>query len=340
MPLPVIPKTPVSTASADEGRFVAPVSATRKRAPLVAGFLVLTVLLSLGGLAIIRQRQTRGAVDERAMLLTQADSLFAELEAMGPKARRLRGALDGAKAETARLRSRIRRAPQEHAVLAPLGDSLARLSTSFERLAAAAALDVDQVAHKNEQSVVLVRATWKDGMQRARAGFVAQRDGKPVLLTTRRHPGGFGRDGPRPSRSSRGRRPGIQDAAHRHPGSLDLAQLGVPAGAGIGAAPVLSPRVGNSMVGQAAVLIGYGVSAATAGAPVPAATIATVNLVSDTSLQLESLGSTLIAGSPVFDRSGLVIGMLVNGAAAGDRSLAAIPAPALAAFLAGSPGDR
>ena len=185
VPLPVIPKTPVSTASADEGRFVAPVSATRKRAPLVAGFLVLTVLLSLGGLAIIRQRQTRGAVDERATLLTQADSLFADSRRWGPRPDVFRGALDGAKAETARLRSRIRRAPQEHAVLAPLGDSLARLSTSFERLAAAAALDVDQVAHKNEQSVVLVRATWKDGMQRSGAGLAAQRDGKPVLLTTR-----------------------------------------------------------------------------------------------------------------------------------------------------------
>jgi pSer/pThr/pTyr-binding forkhead associated (FHA) protein len=340
VPLPVIPKTPVSTASADEGRFVAPVTATRKRAPVVAGFLVLTVLLSLGGVAIMRQRQTRGAVDERATLLMQADSLFAELEAMGSKASRLRGALDGAKAETARLRSRIRRAPQDHAVLAPLGDSLVRLSTSFERLAAAAALDVDQVAHKNEHSITLVRATWKDGMQRAGAAFAAQRDGRPVLLTTR----SILEDSAGPPQTITIQLAGSDQqfktrliATH---GSLDLAQLELPAGAGMGAAPGLSPRVGNSMVGQAAVLIGYGVSAATAGAPAPAATIATVNLVSDTSLQLESLGSTLIAGSPVFDRSGLVIGMLVNGAAGGDRLLSAIPAPALAAFLAGSPGDR
>ena len=81
-----IPRTPPSTAmpaASDEGRFVAPVTATRQRAPWVAAFLVVIVLGSLGGLAMWKARASRGAVDERAVLVAQADSLFATLEAIG-----------------------------------------------------------------------------------------------------------------------------------------------------------------------------------------------------------------------------------------------------------------
>ena len=159
-----VPKTPLSTsmpAPAEDGRFVAPVTATRQRAPWVAALLVLTVLGSLGGLAMWRARASRGAVDERAVLLAQADSLFATLEAIGRRDTRISGALDGAKAETARLRSRIRRAPRDQQVLAPLRDSLDRLTTSFARLAAAAALDAQQIARTNESALALVEATYE-----------------------------------------------------------------------------------------------------------------------------------------------------------------------------------
>ena len=131
-----------------------------------------------------RARASQGAVDERAVLLAQADSLFATLEAIGRRDTRISGALDGAKAETARLRSRIRRAPRDQQVLAPLRDSLDRLSTSFGRLAAAAALDAQQIARTNEPALALVEATYEDGTRRVASAFSARRSGGSLVYVT------------------------------------------------------------------------------------------------------------------------------------------------------------
>ena len=146
--------------------------------------LVVAVLGSLGGLAMWRANASKGAVDERAVLLAQADSLFATLEAIGHRDARISGALDGAKAETARLRSRIRRAPRDRQVLAPLRDSLERLTSSFERLAAAAALDAQQIARTNEASLAVVEATYEDGTRRTAAAFAARRAAGSLVFVT------------------------------------------------------------------------------------------------------------------------------------------------------------
>ncbi len=340
-----VPKTPLSTATAaaPDGRFVVPVTATRQRAPWMAALLVVTVLGSLGGLATWRARASRGAVDERAALLAQADSLFATLEAIGNHDARISGALDGAKAETARLRSRIRRAPRDQQVLGPLRDSLARLSSSFERLAAAAALDAEQVARANDASVALVEATFDDGTSRVAAAFAARRaDGTVVFVTVADivldsaghrassitvRPSGGGK----PLRS----RPlAAQRARH-------LAILEVPRGRSVGTPPTLASSVGSGLIGQAAVLVGYpSVRQGNGDAPQAHATaLAAVTIANEKLLQLEPLGPALAPGSPVFDRSGTVIGMLLPGATS-EHLLDAVPAPMITAFLDGNTGDR
>jgi hypothetical protein len=72
--------------------------------------------------------------------------------------------------------------------------------------------------------------------------------------------------------------------------------------------------------------------------PAQATALAAVSIASDKRLQLEPLGGALAPGSPVFDRAGVVIGMLLPATGAGQ--LNAVPAPAIAAFLDGSTGDR
>ena len=323
-----IPRTPPTTAvpvsPGDEGRFVAPVTATRQRAPWVAAFLVLTVLGSLGGLAMWRARASRGAVDARAVLLAQADSLFATLEAIGRRDTRIRGALDGAKAETARLRSRIRRAPRDQQVLAPLRDSLDRLTTSFGRLAAAAALDAQQIARTNEPALAQVEATFEDGTRRVASAFSARRRGGSLVYVTVQPTGAA-----TPLRT----RPLAAQVA------LNVAILEVPRGTDVGTPPTLAREVGSALVGQASVMVGYPSARPGADAPVPAqaTALASVSIASDKLLQLEPLGGALAPGSPVFDRAGVVIGMLLP---ATGGQLNAVPAPAIAAFLDGSTGDR
>ncbi len=340
-----VPKTPPSTATAasDDGRFVAPVTATRQHAPWVAAFLVVAVLGSLGGLAMWRARVSKGAVDERAVLLAQADSLFATLESIGHRDTRISGALDGAKAETARLRSRIRRAPRDQQVLAPLRDSLDHLASSFERLAAAAALDAQQIARTNEGSLALVEATYEDGTSRTAAAFTARRAGgalvfvtvKDILLDVAGHPAATitlrvsGADKLLRARAL---------ASHS---ALNAAVLEVPTGSNAGGPPTLATSVGGGLIGQAAVLVGYpsaGQGNATT-APAQATALAAVTIANENLLQLEPLGAALAPGSPVFDRSGTLIGMLLPGGADA-RLLDAVPAPAIAAFLSGSAGDR
>lgn len=339
-----VPKTPLSTASAIEHdkRFVATVTATRQRAPWMVALLVVAVLGSLGGLAIWRANANKGAVDERAVLLAQADSLFATLEAIGHRDARISGALDGAKAETARLRSRIRRAPRDRQVLAPLRDSLERLNSSFERLAAAAALDAQQIARANEASVAVVEATYEDGTRRIAAAFTARRATgatvfvtvQDVLLDSAGHPPATLTVQPWGAAKPIRTRP---LAAHS---AVNVAILEVPKGSGTGTPPTLATSVGSGLVGQAAVLVGYPGARSGAGtAPSQATALAAVTIATDKLLQLEPLGNTLATGSPVFDRSGTVIGMLL-GTATSDHLLDAVPAPAIAAFLSGSTGDR
>jgi hypothetical protein len=339
-----IPRTPPSTAmptAPDDGRFVAPVTATRQRAPWVAAFLVVTVLGSLGGVAMWKARASRGAVDERAVLLAQADSLFATLEAIGRRDTRISGALDGAKAETARLRSRIRRAPRDQQVLATLRDSLDRLTTSFGRLAAAAALDAQQIARTNEPALALVEATYEDGTRRVASAFSARRGGSLVYVTVRDllsdttghravsitlQPSGAARP--------------LRTRALAAQSALNVAILEVPRGSDAGTPPTLARDVGSALVGQASVIVGYASALPAAGTAVPAqaTALAAVSIASDKLLQLEPLGGTLAPGSPVFDRAGAVIGMLLPVTT--DRQLNAVPAPAIAAFLDGSTGDR
>lgn len=339
----VIPKTPLSTAMPpvpDEGRFVAPVTATSRRAPWVAAVLLVTVLGSLGGLALWKARASKGAVDERAVLLAQADSLFSTLEAIGRRDTRLSGALDGAKAETARLRSRIRRAPQDQQVLAPLRDSLDRLSTSFGRLAAAAALDAQQIARTNEQALALVEATYGDGTRRTATAFSARRAGQLVYVTVQDL-----------LSDSAGQPPvsiTLQPAGDVKPlptralaaqAALNVAVLEAPRGVDAGTPPTLAGSAGSALVGQASVMLGYPARiAAGDSAPAQATALASVSIAGERLIQLEPLGGVLAPGSPVFDRAGAVIGMLLP--TANDRLLDAVPAPAIAAFLAGSPGDR
>jgi hypothetical protein len=340
-----VPKTPRSTASAagDDGRFVVTVTATRQRAPWVAALLVVTVLGSLGGLAMWRARASKGAIDARAVLLTQADSLFATLEAIGRRNARISGALDGAKAETARLRSRIRRAPRDQQVLAPLRDSLDRLSSNFERLAAAAALDAEQIARTSEGSLALVEATYEDGTRRVAAAFRARGAGGTIVFVTIQD---VMRDaaGHRATmitvRPSGGDKPLRSRALAAH-GALNIAILEVPRGSSVAAPATLASRVGGGLIGQAAVLVGYPSARQGHGtsAPAHATALAAVTIANEKLLQLEPLGPALAPGSPVFDRSGTVIGMLLP-AGTSEHLLDAVPAPAITAFLDGNAGDR
>ena len=114
----------------------------------------------------------------------------------------------------------------------------------------------------------------------------------------------------------------------------------MPRGSDAGTPPTLAKDVGSALVGQASVMVGYASALPAAGTAVPAqaTALAAVSIASDKLLQLEPLGGTLAPGSPVFDRAGAVIGMLLP--ATTDRQLNAMPAPAIAAFLDGSTGDR
>jgi len=341
-----IPRTPPSTAvpasPGDEGRFVAPVTATRQRAPWVAAFLVVTVLGSLGGLAMWKARANRGAVDAKAVLLAQADSLFATLEAIGRRDTRIRGALDGAKAETARLRSRIRRAPRDQQVLAPLRDSLDRLTTSFGRLAAAAALDAQQIARTNEPALALVEATFEDGTRRVASAFSARRRGGSLVYVTVQDllSDTAGHRAVTITVQPTGAATPLRTQALAAQVALNVAILEVPRGTDAGTPPTLAKDVGSALVGQASVMVGYPSARPGPDAAVPAqaTALAAVSIASDKLLQLEPLGGALAPGSPVFDRAGVVIGMLLPATGAGQ--LNAVPAPAIAAFLDGSTGDR
>ena len=204
-----------------------------------------------------RARASTGAVDERAVLLAQADSLFATLEAIGRRDTRISGALDGAKAETARLRSRIRRAPRDQQVLAPLRDSLDRLDLELRaarrrrraRRAADRAHERGRRWPWSKRPMRMARSRDGGGIHGAPARRLARlRHGAGASCATRRD------TAPSPSRCSQpaAAKP-LRTRALAAQSALNVAILEVPKGSNAGTPPTLATDVGGGLVGQAAV---------------------------------------------------------------------------------------
>ena len=274
--------------------------------------------------------------------LARADSLYAAFDSLRARNQLLGNALTGAQSETARLRSRLRRADASGAVLQAIRDSLAALDATRSRLHAAAAMDVAQIARRGDSGVVVLVITWPDGTVRTASAIAAERRGRPVLVTTR----AVTVDPDGKAASLAVVVPGTGDVKPTRVTSvnptLDLALLDAPAGV----RPRNTAPLANAeqiRAASVAVMVGYPANAARsadAGTPPPGSSVAALGSVTfsgGNDMELQPYGLTLAPGTAVLDADGRVIG-IVLGFARDPQRLRALPATAVSRFLAEGSG--
>lgn len=340
-----VPPTPIAIPY-DE---VVPPVADPIVAPRGGSYKVLAgvVALALVGIVIATQARRPGpssaaTTDDHATLLAHADSLYASLDSLRARHQLLGNALTGAQAETARLRSRLRRASGSGTAIAAIRDSLATLDATHARLEAAAALDIARIAPRGDSAVVVLLVTYPDGSVRTASAIAAERKGRPVLVTTRAvtvDPDGKaaslavlvpGTGEPRPAR-----------VTATNP-TLDLALLDAPAGARPRTTAALATAE-QVKAASVAVMVGYPENlarSADAGTPPPGSAVAALGSVtssSDSDMELQPFGLALSPGTAILDGEGRVIG-IVLGFARDPQRLRALPATAITRFLAEGAG--
>ena len=323
----------------------APAGRRRTQSPS-ARLMAATGIVAVAGIAAaywLGARESRAQTASVDTLTRRGDSLRAAYDRdLGALAGRLAGldsALYRAQAESEKLRARLR---AEAGTGAASGSSaLVRAERRHEGILSASAVDFPGIAASNGGAVVLIAVEMNDGRSFTGSGFGVTGEGHVV---TNRHllesP-----DGATVRRIAviySDTRAWLPARVIRESRSDDLALLRVerggpfPAVEGIGL-PTSAPRVGAPVA-----IIGYplGIETPMDGTPDRITARATlgagmVSKVADGVVQIDAFAGEGSSGSPVFDGTGAVVGVVYGGArASGGRIVYAVPGERVAALLA------
>jgi S1-C subfamily serine protease len=250
------------------------------------------------------------------------DSLSTALRQVQTSSASLQASLDSAQAETAQLKTRIGRggSAEELAALR------AQLSTAMRRqqsISSAASIDAGPINNANKDAVAVVLVEFADGTRRTGSGFAVQSDGQSSLLITNRHVV-TGTDGSLPTRvgaifngSKQNFRAEVVTVATDEAADLALIRVPVRGGTPVvhSIAPTREPEAGDPVV-----MVGYplgldmemGGDWQTKGVST-ALTTGTISKALSERLLILGYGAPGMSGSPVFDRTGAVIGVVFGG---------------------------
>lgn len=316
---------------------------THRLRTMVVALTAVFGLLIIGGVWQV-QRSDRQLHAERERLLRQADSLILALSAVGDTGNAIRTALAEAQAETGRLRGAIESAGSNRGELDDLRQRMKIHAAEQSRLASIASLDATTISRENSDAVAIVLVEYPDGRRFTGTAFAVRSDADGGWLVTSKH---VVQDssGTRPSRlgvvfngSNQNFRTTVESV---HP-TADVALLRVAVARGVPVVKGLAEPSALPSPGDPVVLVGFplglelpmggdwrklGVSTST--------TLAAVSKSLPNLLQLDGFGAEGASGSPVFDRSGRVVGVLYGGERGTDgRVIFAVPAGAVRELLA------
>ena len=315
--------------------------------PRGGSFKVLAGVAALAIVGVVVATQARRPAapgvpsrDDRTALLEHADSLYASFDALRAGNQVLGNALTGAQAETARLRSRLRRADASGSAVGSIRDSLAALDATHDKLRSAAAMDITGIARRAESGVMVLVITYPDSSVRTASAIAVERRGRTVLVTTR----AVTVDPEGKAASLAVLVPGTGElkparVTATNP-TLDLALLEAPAGARPRRTVALASAE-QIRAATVAVMVGYPEDAArSADAATPASSVATLGSVTfsgGNDMELQPFGRTLSPGTAVLDADGRVIGIVLGFSRDPERQRA-LPATAVTRFLAEGAG--
>lgn len=279
---------------------------------------------------------SRQLAAQRALLLGQTDSLVARIETLSAGGAAMQQELDSARKAAAALKVQLEAGPTDAGVIADLRKRLDAAVRQQRNLAGAAAIDARKLAADNRDAIALVFVEFADKSVFTGTAFGVQSDATGGLLVTNKHVVVDSTNGAIASRIGvvfNGSAQNFRaDVVKIHP-DADLAVLRVSVHRGFPVVKALAPKERAGGMGDGVAMMGFplGIDIAQGRewARVGAAaslTLGTISRVLPDLLQLESYGAQGSSGSPVFDPSGAVLGVVYGGQKGSNgRILYAVP---------------
>lgn len=309
----------------------------------VATVLGILAMAALGGWLWQRRQAAAEMTRQRLAYLAKVDSLLYTVGAMQIDVTAMRSALDSARGETSRLRDLLAEAGSDPAAAAQLRREIDASIFRQQQIVAAATLDGAAIAAANRNALAVVLAEMGDGRIFSATGFAVRTTAGDGLIVTNRH-SVTGSDGEAANRLGvifNGSAQNFKtEVIATHP-TLDVALLKVTVAGGVPIVKGLAWREPPLRVGDPAVVMGFplGLDLAMGGDWQQVGISATLNTgttsrVLPELLQLDGYGAQGSSGSPVFDRDGMVVGVLYGGEPESNgRIVYAVPVKAVLELL-------
>jgi S1-C subfamily serine protease len=295
---------------------------TRTLRRVTIGLAVLTVAAA-GAYFWKAAESERRLTAQREALLAQVDTLMLEMGTVTSGSAGLRAALDSARADAEQLRHQLTQAPNDAARIEQLEQQLAGAMRQQRTLAGAAALDARGIAARNHDALAMVFVQFPSGKVYTGTAFAVRSDPLGGLLVTNKHvvTDSSGEQASRIGVVFEGTRQNFKADLVALSDNTDLALIRASVHRGFPTVEGLADSAAEIPVGDPAVILGFPLGLDLAGGEdwtqVGVASTLTLGTVSRTLpalLQLDSYGAQGASGSPIFNRSGRVIGVLYGGA--------------------------
>jgi S1-C subfamily serine protease len=262
----------------------------------------------------------RRLATQRRLLLGQVDSLMAQIGTLSGATQSLQGALDSAKAEAARLKQRINTSGATGPEIAQLRAQLEAATQQQRNLAQAATLDPAAIAATNRDAIAIVFVQFPDGRTYTGSAFGIRSDPNGGLLVTNRHVvvDSAGRLPEKVGVVFNGSNQNFKADVVEMSQEADVALLRTTVHRGI---PVVKGiATSRSEVGEPVAVLGFplgldlqsGVNWRQLGVAATL-TLGTVSRTLPDLIQLDSYGAQGSSGSPIFNRAGMVVGLVYGG---------------------------
>ncbi|MEK9501969.1 trypsin-like peptidase domain-containing protein [Gaopeijia maritima] len=324
--------------------------ARRNRLLLGGLALLMVALVTVVGMNLRARNSARSAwMQERAALVARTDSL---MQLSSDMRDRLEGevagladALDASRVQAAQLQADLARLGDEAGdpeELARLEERLRTATAALETQQIAASLDAASLTARVRPAVALIYVEFEDGERSVATGFAISTDGR--VVTNRHVVAG-------PAGTNRAVRLGVQFSGSpqvwpaelvRTDEASDLALLDVRnLLGGNPAVPGINTRADTLAAGSPVLLLGFPFASPTGESedgllPRALSTAGVIRGRAAGRLEIQGWGAEGASGSPVFDGTGQVAGVLFGASGVDDeRYLVAVPASALLAFIAG-----
>jgi S1-C subfamily serine protease len=309
----------------------------------VATVLGVLAVAALGGWLWQRRQAAAEITRQRLAYLAKVDSLLYTVGAMQIDVTAMRAALDSARGETSRLRDLLAETGSDPAAATRLRREIDASIFRQQQIVAAATLDGDAIAAANRNALAVVLAESGDGRTFSATGFAVRTTAGDGLVVTNRHAvtGPNGEAATRLGVIFNGSAQNFKaEVIATHP-TLDVALLRVTVAGGVPIVKGLAWREPPLRVGDPAVVMGFplGLDLSMGGDWQQVGISATLNTgtasrVLPELLQLDGYGAQGSSGSPVFDREGMVVGVLYGGEPESNgRIVYAVPVKAVLELL-------